>query len=380
MMSRKILLIIITLLLLSVTVQANNPFSKMASGEPTLVQEGSKKSWCPICGMNLKMFYKTSHASKLEDNTTRQYCSVRCLVVDMKEHNISINDIQVVDVTSQKLIDAKSAFYVLGSKIKGTMSKVSKLAFSTEAEAINFTKEYGGKVVNFTKVLEVAQASLKEDIAMVSMKKKKKIYPMGKKLFKKKCQQDINLTDYIEINGLKSALTQNKLCQPLKEKQLQAVALYLWEVKRFGDLDKINNRVLAKKDEKCPVCGMFTYKYPRWVGQIFYKESEHQHYYSFDGVKDLMKFYFDPMRWGKYENSKKESISKILVTDYYAQKVIDATKAYYVIGSDISGPMGNELIPFEQERDAKTFLDDHNGKTIVKFDKITEKEVYKLDE
>jgi len=380
MMSRKILVMMITLLLLSVTVHASEPFSKMASGEPMLVQKGSKKPWCPICGMNLKMFYKTSHASKLEDNSTRQYCSVRCLVVDMKEHNISINDVQVVDVTSQKLIGAKSAFYVLGSKIKGTMTKVSKLAFLSEIEATNFVKEYGGKVVNFTKVLEVAKASLQADIAMVSMKKKKKIYPMGKKLFEKKCQQDINLTDYIEINSLKSALTQNRLCQPLKEKQLQAVALYLWEVKRFGDLDKIDNRVLVKKDEKCPVCGMFTYKYPRWAGQIFYKLGEQEHHCSFDGVKDLMKFYFDPMRWGKYENSKKESISKILVTDYYAQKAIDATKAYYVIGSDVLGPMGNELIPFEQESDAKTFLDDHNGKTIVKFDKITEKEVYKLDE
>ncbi|MCK5855445.1 MAG: nitrous oxide reductase accessory protein NosL, partial [Sulfurovaceae bacterium] len=43
-------------------------------------------------------------------------------------------------------------------------------------------------------------------------------------------------------------------------------------------------------------------------------------------------------------------------------------------------PMGNELIPFAQESDAKTFLDDHHGKIIVRFDKIVEKEVYKLDE
>ena len=35
------------------------------------------------------------------------------------------------------------------------------------------------------------------------------------------------------------------------------------------------------------------------------------------------------------------------------------------------GPMGNELIPFASEEDAKTFARDHGGKKIIKFDKIT---------
>ena len=95
---------------------------------------------------------------------------------------------------------------------------------------------------------------------------------------------------------------------------------------------------------------MFTYKYPKWAAQIFYKHGDHEHHYSFDGVKDMMKFYFDPMEWGKYEMAKKESISKILVTDYYSQKAIDAKVSYFVIGSDVYGPMGNELIPFIIEK------------------------------
>ena len=33
--------------------------------------------------------------------------------------------------------------------------------------------------------------------------------------------------------------------------------------------------------------------------------------------------------------------------------------------------MGNELIPFASEEDAKTFAKDHGGKQIVKFDEIT---------
>ena len=40
-------------------------FSKM-SKNPTLLQSGKEKMWCHICGMGLKMFYKTSHAVKLK--------------------------------------------------------------------------------------------------------------------------------------------------------------------------------------------------------------------------------------------------------------------------------------------------------------------------
>jgi len=360
--------------------QAKSTFSKVASGEPTLTQEGQEKKWCSICGMNLKMFYKTSHTSQLKNGKHRQYCSIRCLAVDHKEHNISLDTVQVIDVNSEKLIDAHKAFYVYHSKVKGTMSRVSKLAFSTQKEAEAFAKENGGEVLDFKTVFEKANESLKADMAMVNTKKQKKIYPMGQKLFEKKCQQTINPTDYVAINQLKSAITTNeKLCQPLKEKQLQAVALYLWDVKRMEDFGKVVGKIEIEENEKCPVCGMFTYKYPKWATQIFYKNGNDEHHHSFDGVKDLMKFYFNAMAWGSYENSKKEYISDILVTDYYSQKAIDGTKAFYVIGSDVLGPMGNELIPFSQEADAKTFFHDHNGKTIVTFDKITKEEVYTLD-
>ncbi len=378
MFIKKISLYLALALIFSFNLNAKS-FSKVATVEPVLIQEGKEKPWCPICGMNIKMFYKTSHASKLHNGTKRQYCSIRCLVVDMQEYGIDETAIVVVDANTQKLINAKDAFYVVKSKISGTMSKVSKLAFAKKSDAMDFIKKYKGKVVDFDTALKMAQKSLKSDIAMIKKKKKKKIYPKGKKLFEKLCNKDIDPTDYIEINELKSALKNDKLCKPLKEKQLQATALYLWEVKRLGDLGEVEGKVEVREDEKCPVCGMFTYKYPRWAAQIFYKHNDHEHHWSFDGVKDLMKFYFDAQKWGNYPIAKKENITKILVTDYYSQKGIDGTKAFYVIRSDVYGPMGHELIPFESEDDAKTFKADHRGKIIIKFEDIKEDEVYKLD-
>jgi len=200
--------------------------------------------------------------------------------------------------------------------------------------------------------------------------KQKKIYPIGKKVFTKKCNQNINLSSYSSITKLQTAL-KNTICKPLKPKQLEYAAIYLWDVKRVGKKSKDRGKIIVSKDEKCPVCGMFVYKYPRWASQIFYTKHETTHHYSFDGVKDMMKYYFD---------NDKSIISKIVVTDYYTQKAIDATKAYYVIGSTVYGPMGHELIPFVDLKSAKVFKKDHDGVEIIEFDHITKHGVYKLDE
>lgn len=92
-------------LLLTSAVEAEATFSKEATQEPTLVQEGTKKPWCPICGMSLKQFYKTSHT-----HGKKQFCSVRCLIVDANENNQTLDNIQVVDAKTEQLIWQKKHF------------------------------------------------------------------------------------------------------------------------------------------------------------------------------------------------------------------------------------------------------------------------------
>jgi nitrous oxide reductase accessory protein NosL len=93
----------------------------------------------------------------------------------------------------------------------------------------------------------------------------------------------------------------------------------------------------------------------------------------------MMKFYFAPNEWGKYSLATKENITKILVRDYYSQKVIDAKKAFYVVNSDVYGPMGRELIPFKNQNEAKTFKKDHKATSIIAFDDISLKLILLLD-
>lgn len=194
----------------------------------------------------------------------------------------------------------------------------------------------------------------------------KKAHQIGKNVYQKMCTQNIDLKKYSTIEALKNSLKNDNVCKPLKEEHLEALSLYLWEVYRVTRHVESEEQIVVNKEEKCPICGMFVYKYPKWAAQIFYKNS----HLSFDGVKDLMKYYFQ----------NREPVEKILVSDYYSQKAIDATKAYFVLGSDIYGPMGAELIPFEKESDAKSFYMDHQGKLVLKFNAVTVEEIHKLDE
>jgi len=129
----------------------------------------------------------------------------------------------------------------------------------------------------------------------------------------------------------------------------------------------------ASKD-KCPVCGMFVAKYPDFLAEIIFKDGT---YAVFDGAKDMFKYYFDLKKYGRVK--RHEDIDSIYVTDYYSLQLIDGFKAYYVTGSDIYGPMGKELIPIAQEKDAKEFMKDHNGKSILRFEKVTPEIVRRLD-
>jgi copper chaperone NosL len=127
--------------------------------------------------------------------------------------------------------------------------------------------------------------------------------------------------------------------------------------------------------DKCPVCGMFVSKYPDFVDQIVFKDGSHA---FFDGVKDMMKYYFD---LPKYNPGKTQAdIAAILVTDYYTLKLVDGLQAWYVAGSDVYGPMGKELMPFKDEAAAKEFKVDHKGTAILSFQAITPALIKTLDE
>ncbi|CAG1021539.1 Copper-binding lipoprotein NosL [Patescibacteria group bacterium] len=145
--------------------------------------------------------------------------------------------------------------------------------------------------------------------------------------------------------------------------------LFLMTTSVFAD-----NTVTITKEDRCPVCGMFVYKYPKWVAQIYFNDGKS---YFYDGAKDMFKHIFDTP---KYTADKTAAmINKMYVTDYYEVELIDAKTAFYVIGSDVLGPMGHELLPFKDEESAKEFLEDHKGTKILRYQDVTPEIIASLD-
>ncbi|MDD5035301.1 MAG: nitrous oxide reductase accessory protein NosL [Methylococcaceae bacterium] len=156
-------------------------------------------------------------------------------------------------------------------------------------------------------------------------------------------------------------------------KNLASVFLLLF-VTGIGNALAEDSKVAIKKTDRCPVCGMFVYKYPKWVARIVMKNGE---YYFYDGAKDMFKHYFDTVKYTPGKSA--QEIDAMDVTDYYQTELIDAKNAYYVIGSDVLGPMGHELLPFKDEPSAKEFMADHHGKNILRFQEISPQTIEGLD-
>ena len=126
--------------------------------------------------------------------------------------------------------------------------------------------------------------------------------------------------------------------------------------------------------DKCPVCGMFVAKYPDWLAAVRFRDGSHV---FFDGPKDLFKYLHDPR---KYDPARRpEDIRAVAVMDYYGLTWIDARKAWFVLGSDVYGPMGRELIPLERETDAREFMRDHKGMRIIRYSEATPEVIKSLD-
>ena len=127
----------------------------------------------------------------------------------------------------------------------------------------------------------------------------------------------------------------------------------------------------ARKD-KCPVCGMFVAKYPKWVAEIVFKDGS---YAVFDGCKDMFKYYLNISRYNK--DKTKDDIADIYVTEYYSTRIMPSSEVFFVVGSDVLGPMGHEFIPVKGKENAETFLLDHKGTKIYTFSEVTPKVIPK---
>lgn len=126
--------------------------------------------------------------------------------------------------------------------------------------------------------------------------------------------------------------------------------------------------------DACPVCGMFVAPYPNWVAQVVFEDGSTA---FFDGSKDLFKYLLARDRY--LPDKRNVPVTSIYVTDYYELRPVEARTASFVIGSDVLGPMGSELVPLASLAAAREFERDHGGARIVRFDEVTPELLKTLD-
>ena len=201
----------------------------------------------------------------------------------------------------------------------------------------------------------------------VSQAKIAKLSKKGEKIAKVFCHEDQLPDPHGSIEDLMGKIKDSKACSPLSPSKLEALAYYL----NKGSAEATGKEIIVPKGAKCPVCGMFVSKYPKWAALMIIDGKK----YYFDGVKDMMKYYIFDADFPYDRNH----IDTMQATDFYTLESIPAKEAFYVIGSSVYGPMGNELVPFKSLKDAENFKRDHKGEKIVRFDEITPKMVMALD-
>lgn len=124
----------------------------------------------------------------------------------------------------------------------------------------------------------------------------------------------------------------------------------------------------------CAVCGMYVANFPDWAAVVTFKDNTQA---WFDGPKDLFTYLLDLKHYAAKRNPS--DILSVQVKDYYGLKHIDGQKAFYVLGSDVMGPMGKELVPFATEASARDFLKDHRGQRVLPFQEITPQTMKSLE-
>ena len=117
---------------------------------------------CNNCRMAQAMWARTWKA--FENSKGRfEVCSFTCLAKFAAKNGEIPVDVKVALYHDPNtMVAAENAFFAVGSKSKGTMTKTSKLAFASQKEAGEFVSICGGEAMGFQKTYELAKKGMQK--------------------------------------------------------------------------------------------------------------------------------------------------------------------------------------------------------------------------
>ena len=141
-----------------------------------LEDELKKYPKCPYCGMDRTMWNHSRHLVHYDDNLVDGTCSLHCLAISLALNlDRGPKAIYAADFGSDSkikpLVNVDEATYLTGSDLPGTMTKQSKMAFSSPEAAQAARKSHGGELVDLDEALTRAYLSMAKDTAMIRKKR-----------------------------------------------------------------------------------------------------------------------------------------------------------------------------------------------------------------
>lgn len=131
-----------------------------------------KYAKCPYCGMDRKMFHHSRMLIQYSDDLPDGVCSLHCAAIslsiniDREPKAIWVGD-NAPPAEIKPLVEVDKASFLIGSQIKGVMTKRSKVAFGNEEAAKAAMAANGGELGNFDKALLAAYTDMSQDASMV---------------------------------------------------------------------------------------------------------------------------------------------------------------------------------------------------------------------
>lgn len=127
---------------------------------------------CPYCGMDRKQFHHSRMLVHYSDDLADGTCSLHCAAISLSLNvDREPKAIYVADNASaaeiKPLVEVDKATFLIGSQIKGVMTKRSKVAYGSEEAAKASQAANGGELGDFDKTLTAAYTDMAQDVRMI---------------------------------------------------------------------------------------------------------------------------------------------------------------------------------------------------------------------
>jgi len=151
--------------------------------------------------------------------------------------------------------------------------------------------------------------------------------------------------------------------------------------------------VTMTQSDSCDVCGMVIPNHPGPTTEIFYADqrpSGHDNPARFDSTWEAFQYDFERQDRGwtrqamyvtDYSSVDYELTDDggdvLISTHPEADAFVDAESVTFVVGSEVKGAMGADLVAFSEESDATAFSDEHGG-SLSTLDEVTPETIESL--